>query len=389
MGLKPLKILLVPSLPYLADDSFIPIAEALNKINPDNEITYFHAEYFLNLKNEVKDHYAPELLPPFVKVIIPKDGSKVTEHEILLSVRNQIKEVLKDFKPDRLVFITDKTYAFRVFEMFDSKIPKIVIQPSTRTYSSKSIGLKRRLKLFYERQIKGLPITSLTNSFGIESKRAKYLFWTKFWFPPKGIRISTELFEMGPLPFQYKFSKLPAEKNMEEKSNLVLIILSKRSSISKSQFEAIEKMVESAIQNLGSSHEVIVKVHPREDLNYFQSRFAGKGNAKIIKDANSTELVNRSSLILAPWSTLIYEALFLEKKFILLNPQGIFDLKDIMVPDFKFIAKTPDEIKSLTELIFSKNNDQVAPEYNQAAQILIGDRNKSAAFEAAKLILAE
>jgi hypothetical protein len=60
-----------------------------------------------------------------------------------------------------------------------------------------------------------------------------------------------------------------------------------------------------------------------------------------------------------------------------------------MVPDFKFIAKTPDEIKSLTELIFSKNNDQVAPEYNQAAQILIGDRNKSAAFEAAKLILAE
>lgn len=375
-------------MPYLADDCFIPIAEELKNMNQNHIVGYFHAEYYLNCLNHVKDYYSPQNLPSFIQLIPPVDASQSSEKEILKIVKEQIKQVITAFAPDRLVFITDKTYAFRVFELLDKRIPKFVVQPSTRTYETKKVGFKRNLKVFFEKHIKGIPINSSGNSFGLESKESAYLFWTKFWFPPKSIQNSKKLYEIGPLTFQYKFSKLQKKFEVGNSENIILIVLGKRSSIPKTQFEAIEEMVETAITGFGSSHEVIVKVHPREDLDYFVDRFGKYGKAQIIQDANSTALVNKAELILAPWSTLIYEALFLQKKFILLNPNGMFYLNELMVPGFKFIANNQAQLRKMAETVFSDKDKNVDIEFERARKILIGDIKFPAALEAAKLILA-
>ncbi len=387
--MKPLKILFIPSLPYLADDCFLPIAEEINKMNQNHVVGYFHAEYYLNCLNKVKDQYSPKNLPAFIQIIDPIDASQSSEKEILVLIKNQVQDVISSFEPDRLVFITDKTYAFRVFDLLDRRLAKIVVQPATRTYGSNKVSLSRKLKVFIEKYIKGIPENSLSNSFGIENRDCTYLFWTKFWFPPISIRNSKKLFEIGPLPFQYRFSKLQKELGPSHNGNVLLIILSKRSSIPKLQFEAIEEMVEAAIKDFGSSHELIVKVHPREDLGYFMNRFGRSGRALIVQDANSTDLVNRASLILAPWSTLIYESLFLKKKFILLNPNGMFDLKELMVPGFRFIATSNSQLRQMAEMIFSDNTIEVDLEFERAQNILIGDNYFPAALEAAKLVLTQ
>lgn len=386
--MKPLKILFIPSLPYLADDCFIPIAAQINILNKDHSIGYFHAEYYLNLKNGVNDYYAPKSLADFFEIIEPLNASQLSEKETLLLVKKQIIEVIESFAPDRLVFITDKTYAFRVFEMLDGKLPKLIIQPSTRTYGSNKVSLKKKAKVFYEKHIKGIPINSLSNSFGIESKDSKYLFWTKFWFPPKAIRNSNHLFEIGPLPFQYKDAKLKSNLNTPTRENLILIVLGKRTSIPEKHFAAIEEMVEGIIRSFGSRHEIIIKVHPREDLNYFTKRFEANSKVSILKNANSTELLKSAKLVLAPWSTLIYEALFLSKKFILLNPNGVFDLKELMLSDFKFIAKSLEEVRLLADLVFSGEDAGSKNDFDKAMKALIGDRNFPAALHAAKLIVA-
>lgn len=84
--------------------------------------------------------------------------------------------------------------------------------------------------------------------------------------------------------------------------------------------EIFVKSVVKAVDSLPKDTQLVIKIHPMEDLTVYQ-KIIGEDNQKIIlcKDIDLYELINASELIISGFSTAALEAMMFDKPVIILN----------------------------------------------------------------------
>lgn len=139
------------------------------------------------------------------------------------------------------------------------------------------------------------------------------------------------------------------------------------------RMEIFVKSVVKSIDSLPQDVQLVIKIHPMEDLTFYQ-KIIGEDNQDIAlcQDIDLYELINASELIISGFSTAALEAMIFDKPVIILNlfkennslpyidngvAIGVYELESIM-PAIKDVLYNNE-----TRQILFKNREKLLPEY--------------------------
>ena len=137
--------------------------------------------------------------------------------------------------------------------------------------------------------------------------------------------------------------------------------------------EIFAKSVVKAVDSIPKDTQLVIKIHPMEDLTVYQ-KIIGEYNQEIIlcKDIDLYELINASELIMSWFSTAALEAMMFDKPVIILN---LFDEKnslpyiesgvaiEVCKPESIIPAIKDVLYNNETRQILFKNREKFLPEY--------------------------
>ena len=374
--------LFIPEIPYLADRMFIDLALFMHRYYDEFVALYFHPVTpsgdtidDVSLRDEVNDTF------DFVYELEDlKNRPKDTGY--YKSWQKEFASVIKAHKPDVIFFVSGRSFTFRLCKSMANSIPRIVAQPATRFYANAvSGGLRPWLRYFYYSKMLGIPVSQTPGSMGFDDPQSRYLFWSAFWYPPKNVNDGNNCYSVGPLAFQHlKANGDEPKANGRDLPKSILVLLGKRSKTPWGQYRQILELLKSTIQ-LFATTTFIFKVHPQEDPDFFYQYFDQEHNIDIKTGLSTQELIRSSSIVLSPWSTSVYEAMFLEKPVIILNPNRIFDLRKIIPSDYPYvISNLADAGKWVSHFISDEylESETYVKTIQTSSSILIGDRNQNA-----------
>ena len=133
-------------------------------------------------------------------------------------------------------------------------------------------------------------------------------------------------------------------------------------------FKNIQKLLDSLVHNKNKKFNVVVKFHPRDDLDLYKDlklRFGGKVEWVEHNERDTHELIYYSDLMIVQSSTVILDALFMKKRLLfykLANMQDpFFDYPDLFDSFYTY-----DVNKSIDDnLIYAERMHVIEEEYNK------------------------
>ena len=341
------KICFIPDIPYLADQVYLNLADELKSKPIKVHLNYVHTVTNTKLHRASK---LDKIRSRFDSVNI----FEVDHPESLAGLRKRKRYFLNAVRGcDSLVFITDKSYEYRLARQFLSNVQRHVLQPATRFYSTSTSGNWKRKLVYYAYTFIGLPLVKKPGTLGFDDPKAKYYYWSNFWMPPYLKEKQLKCIEVGPIPFQRKDVSKPTIDCQ------VAVILSKRLSLPPDDFDAIISLIRLLIKGQPQV-DFVIKVHPNEELKFFEDYFNECKNAVVHQKIDGSALVKYAKCVVSPWSTLVYEALYYNTAVIFINPDSRFDISKKIPGDYPFIASDENEAAVHLTQILEQNSDTLS-----------------------------
>lgn len=356
--------LFIPTISYLAIPTFTPVAGQLH----DFTKIYLNFHEFESDSDEIKTKISESLQLEFNRILTIEKVSHITKWPFsdffkFKKLVSQIRKTIKTIAPDVIIFLTDKSFIFRVCRIFFPSIPRVVIQPASRRYfqDDSSVWNKIRFHLYYH--LLKVPLYGRQTSFGLEFKDTFFLFWSDFWMASLPFSQSPHRLAVGAPHLDKYFvndsmwrNRLTASE-YSGNNKIVAIALSKRKTIGENKFMEFMDLLRVVVNRFPDNHFVI-KVHPMEDEHFYASQFdqGTYPNVRVTKDENIETLISRCDVLLSPWSSVTYQAMAMGVPVILMNPGKQYDLSKKYPESFDLVAHDDESlVRLLSSCLFSED----------------------------------
>lgn len=357
------KTLFIPALTYLSNKLFIPILPHLKEM----EAVYLDCDYALN--KEYSKNYAEELKlirQTFdnTEIIITNDKYNLSADQgIFNSTRYYLKKrdynkktirSIKNINPNLIVLTSDQTDTFKLVTNYFNHIPILILQQgSLANAENLPPSFKKQLRHYLFKMLFRYP--TLANSKSIAAGNLHYAYWSKFWNAPTEHSINLYFTGNGALDTDILKGNTKLEQAFTSKEELNLLYTTQPiSSIHGSKIsESVHQMVlDYVIQN--PEINLKVKVHPRENEDFYKKYFNNKSiaNIEVTKEAPLVSLIEESDIMLTAWSMTSYQSVALGVPVISLNPDNLFDYSKRFpgqcIPQVSNLLKLQNAIKFIT-----------------------------------------
>lgn len=398
------RIVFIPSLLYLSNNLYASI----NKHLPEVEKIYFDFNYQLNSRyshdyqkeienirddfNKIvffEDQPSYNILPLSNKYDLMKYYFKKSKFNL-----NVIQE-LKSIKPDLFVLASDKTDAFNLIRHYFNSTPALVIQ---QAFLSKTKEEKASLKVKIHYSIleklfryPTLPTTPWFKNGNNEGNLFK-AFWSPFWaFDGNYDKNKIFFTGNGTIDEDINIGNIRLQSNSNYKLEQPRIVyfsqpINQRFGLGNQN--KINQLVKEFLNDL-SSFDLIIKVHPREDIQFYNDFFQEVYPSKIqiIKDINNSFLLKERDLVITGCSTLVVKSIAMGVPVILMNPGDIFDYNKIFPTTGIEIVKTIEQFKAAySRLMTLQGIEKFRVDRNEILRALNTFPDSKSSFRLADLI---
>ncbi|HPQ27840.1 MAG TPA: CDP-glycerol glycerophosphotransferase family protein [Desulfobacteraceae bacterium] len=363
------RILFIPSLFYLSNKLLIRISNHLG----DLETMFLDAEYALNKKHSSDyDKEINTLKRHFNQVDRINDTHEYglsNEKDPILRLkfyRNKRRinsstvQKIKQLQPDLIVMTSDRTDTFKLVVNYFKDIPVLVIQQGTLQEAvAQKLGLKVRLRYLFLKVLFKYPTLSINpwvRKAGITKKIFK-AYWSSFWVYD---HITENVFFTGNPSLDevifYGNNRLENMENYNFTAPRVLYTTQPLASVF--DFQKQNQFNEHILNFINNKPDLnlTIKVHPREDLDYYSEFFGNSTckNIRITKEADLDTLFDKADLLITGYSGTSYQAVARGVPVIALDTGDLYDYGKffpgdgvIVVKSFEEMTKAFDKLTSL------------------------------------------
>lgn len=362
------RILFIPSLFYLSNSLFIRIVDHLG----DLEAFYLDAEYSLNKKhsldydkeiNNLKRHFKQ-----VTRIYDKQEFGLSTEKNTLIKLRYYLnkrrinKETIKQIRhvqPDLFVLTSEKTDTYKLVINYFNDIPVLIIQQGTiHKKTAKTLSLKTRLRHLFLKALFKYPTLSINLWTEDEAKTNKIFkaYWSSFW---ANDHIAENVFFTGNPNLDEAIcdgnNRIEKVDNYNFSAPRVLYTTQPLASVFNLQKQ--NQFNEHILHFINNKPDInlTIKVHPREDLDYYNEFFANSTckNISITKEADLDTLFEKADLLITGYSGTSYQAVARGVPVIALDPGDIYDYSKFFPGEGVLVVTSCEEMTKAFDIINS------------------------------------
>jgi hypothetical protein len=358
------KVLFIPALFYLSNKLFFSIADHLKGVDLffldcDYKLNSFSSKSYFEDITQVKNYFN------HVDTVFDKNVSELYGDDIIsklkvnLNKRNvnlQIIKRISRISPDLIVLTSDQTDTFKLLIHYFKTVPILVIQQGALIGKvSKKMTLRLKLRYSLLRLFFKYPTLEFNPWVTDKNQHSKLYkaYWSEFWLNDNRISEKTFYTGNGTLDEDLEKGNYRLMKQRHSNSGQFTIIYTTQpvgSIHGQEKQNMINKLVLD-FTNATPNLNLIIKVHPREGVEYYQTFFRNirHNNLTITKDGDLKNMLLESDVLLTGWSMTSYQAVALGIPAIALNPDGIFDYS------MRFPSKGIEIVSTVEELVDTFN----------------------------------
>lgn len=289
------------------------------------------------------------------------------------SLKEELLNIINSLEVNIIITFDSFDIANEVISVFKKDIRIYYLQTSTLVAEIDDNTLRQKFDNFLCYIFCGFKLIRTSNNPPFNNKNLNYILWTKLW----ANNINKNNYKINYLPMI--LSKDRVVKNYKRiKIKNVLVILNKKRNIGLENWKIYANFYKSFFKE-NKQYTPIFKVHPAEDYTFCSEYFSGY---KVLKGKISLDTYD---LVLAHWSTFIFDAALNWKPFILINPKNSFDFKKWRLNHYPLLATEKFELSLMINKL-EDDNEFFEKTVNDFLITSLGD-NLSASLENLKKII--
>jgi hypothetical protein len=346
--------LFIPSLHYLSNPVFIPVAQKMQGIKK----VYLDAEYTMN-KKYINDYPAQlKYLSQFFDEVSALEYEVPTTHSSKFTELSELRKksidtinAIERVNPDVIILGSDATDVFKICNTFFKRKKIYVIQQSAlRPFVEKQYSFKEKLSYLLYKYVLKVPILA-SNPWIKYTDNSIHFLWSDFFFlNPHKKYIAT-----GNPAWDKVLSAFDGKYGYSSNRNIVCFATQPNfGTIEETIYVEFIEMVKEVIK-LYPQLQFIIKVHPRENIEIYKKLFSTEefDNVHIEKEEPIDKVLDRCFLLITGWSMSGYESIIKGIPVILGNPGNKMDFSylnpDNMLPVASSLSVFSEEIKKLMQ----------------------------------------
>lgn len=216
----------------------------------------------------------------------------------------------------------------------------VYLQHSNIIKEMKAPRIKANLINFLFLFWSGIRLTLDTSKPPFYFRQIHYLLWSNRWSNNlKGAQYRIHF-----------LSRILGRENIKvqlpkDKMNKILVILNKRGFLNESEWNKFALFYQKAFAY--SDLDLVFKVHPRDSLEFTQSKLAGFDVRK------GSVATSEFGIVVGHWSSYLFDALLMGKPYILVNPNNEFNMSLFRLEDYPLMVSEPSLLrKQIRDLQF-------------------------------------
>ena len=355
--MKKKRILFVPALLYLSTPIFLPILKHLEEYESYlldcDYINYKYSDDYDGEMQKIKKQGAQIVKIADVDPDVISGSSNSLYRRSLYLIKKRtvnvaIGRAIKAINPELIIMTSDSTYVARYIQYYHYSIPTIILQQgSLANQVNQNNNVSSLIKnLFYVAIFKYPRIVVRQ-----KQKDQIRVYWSQIWREQDNFSCVNEknIYYLGNPAHDSHIeegNKRIAKYLSNSTINIQRIIYTTQP-ISISHGITKKNLFNQIISNFIKSKkhiELIVKMHPRDDQEYYIDIFKELRNVKFIEEAELSDLIKSADLMITGWSMTAYEALALGVPVIAINPNNIFNYKNRYPEDSVPVAVSLNEL---------------------------------------------
>jgi hypothetical protein len=338
------KILFIPELFYLSNPPFISLSKHLKEYETIYlECVYSNRKFSKDYHNDIS-----KLHSLFSNIIVIEDiECKIADSysDIVGMIKYYLRkrdinikiiDTIKEIKPDIIILPVEDTYVSRFIMYYFPGIVVLVVQQSSLLTNPReqasSIGLRAKIIHSLKDMFFKYPNFSKNpwKKRPIDNGNPLRAYWSKFWsFCNSNDVNNNTIFYTGNAAIDDDINY--GSVRIQEISNYNLscprlVYATQPLPVNKGLINKFNNFILECL-NKKKNTKIIIKVHPRDEINYYIDFFKklDHSDITIIKDGDISVLFKETDLLITGWSMTSYQALAMGVPVISINPDNIFD----------------------------------------------------------------
>lgn len=288
-------IIFFPQLRYLSNPTFFAIADQLK----DYRTIYLDtSNYSPNAATispeeriELEEHF-DEIVELGTDIDINRFKGRLKDIRTYRHLINELKSHFSQKNYKAVIMPSDIAFEIRAFGDHLPHIKRIVLQPGfRRILGYLKYPFIHKLKYWIYRYLLRVPLLRKTPMYGMQDKEAHYIFWTDKWRASVWNPVGLKHYILNGVPSVRTITAATGKKEIAGLESFVqdqptiLILLNKRTSIGNQAFEKYARCYKEFIKRNPEAN-VILRIHPQEDIQYCRSLYKEILNDKVVLIAN-------------------------------------------------------------------------------------------------------